>query len=122
MNKFLLVSNVARSIVNFRLDLLEHISNLGYQVAVACPVKQDHASHVAKLRDLGVEVYPLEFSRVGVNPIADWQSYKRCKGVLREYKPDCVMAYTVKPISYFIPAAKSYGIERCYSMLAGLGY
>lgn len=122
MEKFLLVSNFARSVVNFRLDLLKHILSLGHQVAIACPISSDDSNYLGKVRELGIAVYDIPFSRTGLNPMADLKSYSISLSVLKQYNPTCVLAYTVKPISYFIPASHKHNVVRRYSMLAGLGY
>lgn len=122
IEKFLLVSNVARSVVNFRFDLLKYIREIGHEVAVVCSRVEGDEVYINALREENIPVFIVPFSRSGINPIADLSAYFKSKKVLNEFKPTCVLAYTVKPIAYFIPAAASFGVHHSYSMLAGLGY
>jgi glycosyltransferase involved in cell wall biosynthesis len=42
--------------------------------------------------------------------------------LLRRLRPDIVLAYTIKPVIYGSLACRLTGVQRCYSMITGLGY
>jgi glycosyltransferase involved in cell wall biosynthesis len=57
-----------------------------------------------------------------LNPFADLRYLLQLARCLRNIKPDVVLAYTIKPVVYGLPAARLAGVQRRYALITGLGY
>lgn len=68
----------------------------------------------------GYVVVPL--SRAGLNPLRDLRSIIALYRAFRRLAPDLVLAYTVKPIVYGLPAARLAGVSQRFAMITGRGY
>ncbi|MEO0619294.1 MAG: glycosyltransferase family 4 protein [Pseudomonadota bacterium] len=70
----------------------------------------------------GIETIPLPVSRAGMNPYAEWQTYRALVALYRAYKPDLVHHVTQKPVVYGTLAARTAGVPAVVNALGGLGY
>ena len=115
--RVVIVSSNAWSITNFRAGIIRGLIADGYEVtAIAVPDK-----HVPEFEQIGCSYIPLRMENTGTNPLKDlwlFMTYRRLFGKLR---PDCVLAYTVKPNIYGSLAAQSLGIP-VVNNIGGLGY
>ncbi|AGE25020.1 group 1 glycosyl transferase [Pseudomonas poae RE*1-1-14] len=74
------------------------------------------------LEQKGVVVHEIPLRRVGMNPFSDLMTlFALCK-LMRDIKPDSVLAYTVKPVIYGLLAARIMKIKRRFALITGLGY
>ena len=76
----------------------------------------------AYLRDIGVHYVSLPLERTSLNPIRDLLFLRRLIVLMREFRPDVVLAYNVKPVIYSMFAARIAGVQRRYALITGLGY
>lgn len=76
----------------------------------------------ARLRELGIEVIPLEIDRGSVNPLRDLALLYRLCVIYRRIRPDVVHHVAMKPVIYGSLAARVIGIHRVVNALAGLGF
>lgn len=76
----------------------------------------------AHLRDLGIEVIPLEIQRGSVNPVRDLALLWRLCGIYRRLRPEVVHHVAMKPVIYGSLAARATGVRRVVNALAGLGF
>lgn len=76
----------------------------------------------AHLRQLGIEVIPLEIERGNVNLVRDLALLCRLCGIYRQVRPDVVHHVAMKPVIYGSLAARVTGIHRVVNALAGLGF
>lgn len=76
----------------------------------------------AHLRQLGIEVIPLEIERGSVNLVRDLALLCRLCGIYRQVRPDVVHHVAMKPVIYGSLAARVTGIHRVVNALAGLGF
>ena len=120
-NKFLIVSNDSKSIVNFRLDLLLEIKSLGYEVNVISP-GINYSSYSSMLLDHGFNLYDLSLSRVGMNPLSEFRTLYELYLTIKKIKPDYVLSYTIKPCIYGSIVSKILGVKSINMLITGLGY
>ena len=118
--KILLVGGIARSLLNFRGPLLKALVAVGHDVLAASGAETKDVT--AELKKMGVRFSPVPLARAGLNPLGDLQTLFALRALIRREKPDCVLAYTAKPVIYGNLAARGLPGTRVYSMITGLGY
>ncbi|MDR0890158.1 MAG: glycosyltransferase family 4 protein [Oscillospiraceae bacterium] len=116
MSNILLIANVDRTIYKFRRELVTRLVEEGHSVAICC-AESGLTSH---LISLGCQFIPLNMSRKGTNPLADFGVLKQLVKILKKQKPDVVLTYTVKPNIYGSLACRLRRIP-CLSNITGLG-
>jgi len=118
--KVVVLSNQARSLVNFWSVLLTQLREAGHETV--CFVPGEDAEAEAELAALGAGVcrYPLD--RKGLNPFRDLHSIAALRRLFLREHPDLVYATTIKPVIYGLPTAAWCGVKRRYAMITGLGY
>jgi len=114
------VGGLSESLLNFRGDLLRSLAALGHQVTAMAGEQDERVNQ--RLGAMGVQFrwYPIE--RSGVNPVADWRTYRALKLAFREINPDVVLAYTIKPVIWGGVALKGKAGPRFYALITGLGF
>jgi glycosyltransferase involved in cell wall biosynthesis len=108
MQRVLIFTNFINGLYNFRRELISELLNREFQVAISAPV--DYRTEYFK--ELGCEIIPTELSRRGTNPLTDFKLLLSYRRAIREFRPDVVLTYTIKP--------NVYGGLAC--RLAGLPY
>lgn len=103
-------------VLNYRSGLIQSLQTEGYQVAVLSPPGPE----VGRIRELGVEHYPVALSPRGLNPFADLGTLADYLGVLRRVRPMALLAFTAKPNIYGSIAARWCGIPTINNV-SGLG-
>ncbi|MFM5482330.1 glycosyltransferase family 4 protein [Aeromonas veronii] len=116
-NQIAIVANTAWSVFNFRHGLLVRLLDDGYRITVIAP--NDKFSD--KLRKLGCDVVDLPMSAQGVNPFEDLKLMTVLYRHYRQFKPDFIIHYTIKPNIYGSLVAKLTGIPSV-AITTGLGY
>ena len=120
MANILVLGGLANSLVNFRGALLAEMVRRGH-VVTGCAA-EDNPGVVDELAAMGVRYVPLHFKRAGLNPFSDLLLLFRLVKLMLRLRPDIVLAYTIKPVIYGSLACRLTGVQRCYSMITGLGY
>lgn len=120
--KFLIISNSAFSILNFRADLIKSILNLGWEVHVAAPKLDQDTHEYRELVLLGVVPHSIPLARVSINPVSDLKTLFALLSLCRTLRPECVLSYTIKPVIWGGIATNLVGIPRFYALITGLGY
>lgn len=115
--KILFVSNSCWSIYNFRLDVIEHFINLGYEVHVAAS-RDDFA---IKLINVGCKLHSIYFNNRRLNPLQDIQLFFALKNIYKKIKPAIIFHYVIKPNIYGSIAASQLKIPSV-AVITGLGY
>ena len=118
--KFLIVGGIARSLVNFRGPLLKAMIAAGHEVVAAAGAQTVDVT--TELQKMGVRFCPVPLARAGLNPLGDLKTLFALRALIRREKPDCVLAYTAKPVIYGNLAARGLPGTRVYSMNTSLGY
>lgn len=116
--KIMLVYNTSYYLYNFRLPLIKELCSRNYKVYALSPTD----AYVKYLKEHGVEHIDIELSRSGLNPLKDLFLLLRLVKIFRQYKPDIIQLFTIKPNLYGTIAARIAGIENVYNMITGLGY
>jgi glycosyltransferase involved in cell wall biosynthesis len=120
--KFLLIASYADSLINFRGPLMDALLEKGLDVHVAAPDMPSGSAVRMHLEQKGVEVHEIPLRRVGMNPFADLLTLVALCKLMRDIKPDSVLAYTVKPVIYGLLAARIMKVGRRFALITGLGY
>ncbi|AKQ41681.1 hypothetical protein CP97_06050 [Aurantiacibacter atlanticus] len=118
--KILVLSSLAYSLTNFRGDLLQAMLGAGHQVT-ACAPDRDSVTE-QRLKSWGASFAHTPMSRTGTSPFADLKLLADYVRLMRQEKPDIVLAYTQKPIIYGGLAARIAGGRPFYALMSGLGH
>ena len=118
MAKVLIIAGYASSLYNFRGPLIKTLLEK-HEVVTTAPFDSDEVSR--NIKALGVEYYPNKFERTGLNPLADIYAARDLTKLIKRIKPDCVLAYTIKPVIFGLRAAQKVGIKRTFALVTGLG-
>lgn len=118
--RVLVLGAYPNSIVGFRGQLIKKLVDSGHQVLVmTAPAEKDI---VKQVKALGADFKPYDVQRNGINPFADIKTcWQLCKAI-RQFKPDKIMAYTIKPVIWGGIAAKFVSKADFYALITGLGY
>ena len=117
VGRIVLASNTSWNIVNFRANLVRLLIRDGYEVVVVAPYDERHAGEI---RDLGCEYVPMPMDNKGANPFRDFCLFLAFWRLLRKIRPDCFLAFTIKPNVYGGLASHWMGIP-VVNNVAGLG-
>lgn len=120
--RVLVVASLAESLLNFRGHLLTAMQAQGVQVHVAAPHLPPGSVLCQQLQDRGWVVHNVPMSRTGTNPLADARTFWRLVRLMRQIRPNGVLAYTIKPVIYGSLAAWLAGVPRRFALITGLGY
>ena len=120
--KFLVIASYPDSLLNFRGALLSAMLAEGLEVYVAAPNLPSNSSIRQQLEALGAHVHEVPLERTGNNPLADMTTVFYLWRLMRRYKPDFSLGYTIKPVIYGNIAAWLAGVPRRFALITGLGY
>jgi glycosyltransferase involved in cell wall biosynthesis len=74
------------------------------------------------LRQLGAEPREIALRNASLDPLALVRSYRAARALLREMRPDVLIAYTIKPVIVAALAGRAERIGRIVSLITGAGY
>lgn len=115
--RIMILANSDVGLYKFRRELIEELSSApDNEVMMALP----DGEHIESLKKAGADFIPFEFNRRGMNPLADLNQISRYRRLLKKYKPDVVLTYTIKPNVYGGIASHSCRIP-CIANVTGLG-
>lgn len=100
------------------LDRAKQVLNSGGTVGVATRF----SVHEAELERLGFELFPLNFSRRGLNPIAEFITSLKIRKIIREFKPDIAHNVALKPVVTGTFGALLGRQSVVVNALVGMGY
>lgn len=120
--RFLLIASLAESLINFRGPLIIALQARGVQVHVAAPDLPQTSPIRLALQATGVVVHEVAMRRTGTNPAADLRTIWDLWRLMREIRPEYVLGYTIKPVTYGSVAAWLAGVPRRFALITGLGY
>ena len=90
----------------------------GYEVAVATRVRL----HGSKISDAGIEIFPIEFSRRGLNPLTEIRTAWRLRHIVRKFAPDVIHNIALKPVVVGTLGEHLAGHKRIVNAPVGMGY
>ncbi len=120
MARVAVLGSLPESLINFRGPLLKAMVDAGHEVHALAPPADSHL--IAQLSALGVRYHAVPLARTSLNPLQDLRSLLFLRSLFRSIRPNCLLAYTIKPVIYGCLAARWAGVYRCYPMITGLGY
>lgn len=110
------LANSAWNLAHFRAPLIDDLARSGARlVAVAPPDGSEK-----QLRDAGVEFAPIRLDRRGLSPLANLTLLRDYRRAIAAYRPDVVLAFTVKPNIWGSMAASTLGVP-VINNVSGLG-
>lgn len=117
--RIIIVANTTWNIYNFRLNIIRKLISEGHEVIVMAPVDK-FIFYTETLPE--VQHVPIRhLHRDSVNPFQDIRLLLELVNLYRQYKPDLVLHYTVKPNIFGGFAARLLGIPSI-AVVTGLGY
>ena len=114
--KLLILANHFATIYKFRKELVSKLVEEGYEVVISLPFTQD----IDKIKDLGVKVIDTKVDRKSLNPIKDLILLNNYREIIKNEKPDLVLAYTIKCNIYGGMACRLHNIP-FMANVTGLG-
>lgn len=118
--RVLIVGSYAPSLISFRGPLIAAMIASGHSVIAAAPaIDEETAKAVC---DLGAKPRAIPLSNVSLNPVALLRSISAMRRIIREERPDVVLAYTIKPVIVAALAARAERIGTIASLITGAGY
>jgi glycosyltransferase involved in cell wall biosynthesis len=116
----LVLGGKAESLIEFRGPLIRELVNAGHKVIAAAPDFNERIE--AAVRALGGQPLEVPLARTAMNPIRDAQSIWTLIELMKQIKPDVLIAYTAKPVIYGSFAARLAGVPSVTALITGLGY
>ncbi len=107
--KILILANSAGGLYHFRLELIEKLLSENFSVTFCVPNNSEDL-YVKKLKNIGADYIVSEMNRRSINPFTDYKLIKRYKSIIREFQPDIILTYTVKPNIYGNYVANKFSI------------
>lgn len=118
--KVLVVGSFAPSLIRFRGPLIEAIVAKGHSVVAAAPGID--AAMAEELRGVGASAREIPLRNVSLNPFAMLKSLRAMRRLIRDERPDVIIAYTIKPVIVAALAGTAERVPSLVSLITGAGY
>ena len=115
-NTFMVCSNYAWTVYNFRMPLIRRLKSEGHDVIVLTQF-DGYEKMISEEVD---QISPLFISRKGINPFVDFFTICDFLRHLYSVKPDFILLFTIKPVIYGSIAARLMNVKSIV-MITGLG-
>lgn len=112
--RILLVANTAWYLVNFRQELIRSLSK-DYDVIAITPKDGWEDRIPCEWREWRLE-------RRSINPVSELKALLSLHTIIKEYRPDLLHSYTVKPVIYGTLASRLLGVPVVINSVTGLGH
>lgn len=116
MKKILVLTNCASGLYSFRSELMKYFLDQEYLVTLAMPYDE----LVDDFKAMGCQYVNIPVDRRGINPLKDIMLFFKYLKLIRQYHPDVVLTYTIKPNVYGGVAAAINKVP-CMANITGLG-
>jgi glycosyltransferase involved in cell wall biosynthesis len=118
--RLMIFGSHARSLVNFRGPLIFSLAKCGYEiVAVAPDIDKETAD---ALNQLGAKSREIPLQNVSINPLALLRSLRATRMLVRQERPDVLLAYTITPIIVAALVGHAERVSKVISLITGAGY
>jgi glycosyltransferase involved in cell wall biosynthesis len=114
--KIIIIANTSWYLFNFRLNLMLHLKNLGYEIIAMAPLDDYSSRFVVH----GIQFNAMAMDNKGTNPFKDSLLIFRFVQIFLKLKPDCILSYTPKCNIYGALAAGFLNIP-IINNVSGLG-
>jgi len=118
MAHVVLIASYAPSLPRFRGPLIRALVAAGHRVTAMAPEPSAPEGFDA----LGATYESCALERTGTRPDRDIRAMLKLARQLRRLRPDVVLGYTMKPVSFGTLAARLARVPRRYALVTGLGY
>lgn len=118
--KVLVVGSFAPSLIRFRGPLIEAIVAKGHSVIAAAPGID--ATIAEELRGVGASAREIPLRNVSLSPFAMLKSLRAMRRLIRDERPDVIIAYTIKPVIVAAVAGTAERVPSLVSLITGAGY
>jgi glycosyltransferase involved in cell wall biosynthesis len=92
----------------------------GWEISIVCG--SDGERFIPEFEVMGVRCITVPLDRGSVNPLASLVLLFRLVGVLRNLRPDAVLAFTVVPMTLGLLASQIAGVRSRVALVTGVGY
>ncbi len=117
MKKVLFLCATSNSVKNFRRGLIRKFQEEGYQVGVSA-FDEDNKDLI---KSFGVDFFCIKTKNKSLNPFQMLVQKKYYKKLIKEYQPDVVCTFVLKPNTLGVQAAYKVGVRNIYSFVEGAG-
>ncbi|WP_103651139.1 glycosyltransferase family 4 protein [Campylobacter concisus] len=117
--KIFIIGNVSSMMINFREELIKLLVSKGHDVY--CLVSDYNEESRKKIISLGATPLDHTLNAKGLNPFKDFVATCDLVKLFRQYRPDVVFSFFVKPVIFATIAAKIVRVPRIVGMIEGLG-
>lgn len=104
--------------VSHFLDRAVAAKSQGFDVAVVTRKRSD----TRRIESLGISVFPVEFSRHGLNPMKEFMTVRQIRSAIKQFKPNIIHNIALKPVVLGSLAARSCRIRNVVNAPVGMGY
>lgn len=115
-----LISNQAKSMLNFRGPLIEELVRQGHEILAFAPDFEELTR--SECEKLGARPVDFAMSRAGLNPLREIAVILELRRLLMTLRPDIVLSFFLKPVIYGTLAAASARIQKRFALIEGLGF
>ncbi|MGI0406923.1 glycosyltransferase [Helicobacter himalayensis] len=136
--KLAFISNTTQGMLNFRLEVLVTLQNMGYEIHILAPLFENSKStestqdtrnttssqlnNASKhLLKYGFNLHNTTIDSRGLNPLRDTRSVIEIYRLLKSLRPQMIFNYTIKPVIYGSLASNMLKIPNI-AVITGLGY
>lgn len=117
--KIFIIGNVASMMINFRRELILEFIRCEFEVY--CLVSDYDEKSREAIKNLGAIPIDYSLNSKGLNPLKDIVALFDLIKIIKQYKPDVVFSFFVKPVIFGTVAAKITKVSRIVGMIEGLG-
>lgn len=114
--KILILTNNFSGLYHFRKEVVKAIRDAGHEVAISAPFDGDRIF----FEKLGCKLINTQFNRKGTNPIKDIGLLLFYLKLFKQFRPNVVLTYTIKPNLYGGMACQLSGVPQIAN-ITGLG-
>lgn len=116
MKKIFILTNSLDGVYRFRNELIIKLLNNKYSIYISAPID----FRVDYYRKKGVKVIPIKINWRGTNPLKDIKLFLFYMKIIKLYKPNIILTFTIKPNIYGGFASRISKIPY-FSNITGLG-
>lgn len=114
--KILILTNNFSGLYHFRKEVVKAIRDTGHEVAISAPFDGERMF----FEKLGCKLINTQFNRKGTNPIKDIGLLLFYLKLFKQFRPNVVLTYTIKPNLYGGMACQLSGVQQIAN-ITGLG-
>ena len=118
--KIIIVGAYPESILNFRGDLINDLLRINSNVVTVS--NEPSKEQLKILNNKGITQFNVPFQRSSINPFNEILCLVKLINILRKEKPDCVIAYTIKPVIWTGIATFFQSNIKFFPLITGLGF